>query len=421
MKLANPFRRCGALLLLSLLCVAAAAEDNGSGARPTPEDVKLGELNQDESQASSEHREKSEIDVDKQIFRRDWQDVPFNTRYFNYTPEQIRARWDELMSGLRAPYPDVELIRYAIENYPRLTDGLDQKLLDNPRELHDRVIDVWRMFFAGEFQRAREQGLELGPLGLMPGAFSQVMQAMYLVDRKSVKDMLLQDIVNTVESFEGAIEKMKTDEREDIRKFAAFAILGKAYAIARIGEEAPVPVAVARGYIRKVKGLANEVLELVPDHPLGHAFLAGVDSGIMRRVGKFTGRITYDARTTVVEDAFRKALELAPGYAIVHYEYANALIYMNRKRELNTAMRHLEKATKLPPGFAMEALDSMYAWKRLQEVRLYALNYRSFRDFEKDRFSYMRTTDRNLTSVLHDPLTMDKLKSPGKYKLPPLR
>jgi hypothetical protein len=420
MKLENLFRRLVALSLLSILLSPVHAQDSGGETQDPPDDVKLEDLDLDESEVSSEELKKSKIDVDERIFRRNWNQVPFDTSYFNYTPEQIRAKWDELMDGLRAPYPDVELIEYAIENYPGLTEGIDQELLDNPQELHDRAIDVWRMFFSGEFQQSREAGLELGPLGMMPGAFSQVMQAMYLVDRKSTKDMLLQDIINTVESFDGAIEKMKKDEREDIRKLAAFAILGKAYAIARIAEEAPVPVAVARGYIRKVKELANEVLDLVPNHPLGHAFLAGVDSGIMRRVGKFTGRMTYGARTTVVEDAFQDALELAPGYAIVHYEYANALIYMNRKRELNTAMRHLEKATKEQPAFAMEALDSMYAWKRLQEVRLYALNYRSFRDFEKDRFGYMRTADRNLTSVLHDPLNMDKLKNPAKYKLPPL-
>jgi len=406
-------RRWIAPLLLCLFLVPAHAQDDESG----PEDVKLEDLDIDESEVSREELKKDKISVDERIFRENWNEVPFDTSFFRYSDEQIRAKWDELMNGLQAPFPDEELIRYAINNYPGLTEGIDQELLDNPAELQQKAMDVWRLFFAGEFQRSREKGLELGPLGLMPGAFSQTMYAIYLADRKSTKDMLLQDIINTVNGFQDSIDKMKNDEREEIRKLAAFSILGKAYAMARIAEESPVPVAVARGYIRKVKELANEVLELVPDHPLGHAFLAGVDSGIMRRVGKFSGRMTYGARTTVVKDAFETALEKAPGYAIVQYEYANSLIYMNRKRELNTAMRHLEKATKLRPAFAMEALDSMYAWKRLQEIRLYALNYRSWRDFEEDRFGYMRATDRNLTSVLHKPLSMDKLKNPKKYDL----
>lgn len=403
-------------LLLSLLLVPAYAQDEGDTDK-APGDVKLEDLDLDESEVSQEELKKEKIDVDERIFRENWNDVPFDTSYFHYTDEQIQEKWHGLMEGLQAPYPDVELIKYAIETYPGLTEGIDQELLDNPQQLHKEAMEVWRLFFAGKFQESREKGLELGPLGMMPGAFSQTMYAIYLADRKSTKDMLLQDIINTVNSFDAAIQRMKKDEREDIKKLAALSILGKAYAMARIAEESPVPVAVARGYIRRVKELASEVIELVPDHPLGHAFLAGVDSGIMRRVGKFTGRMTYGARTTVVEDAFQKALDLVPDYAVLQYEYANALIYMNRKRELNTAMRHLEKATKLRPAFAMEALDSMYAYKRLQEVRLYALNYRSFRDFEEDRFGYMRETDRNLTSVLHKPLNMDKLKNPEKYDL----
>jgi len=409
-------RRLIAPLLLSLLLVPAHAQDEGASDQDSRE-VKLEDLDIDESEVSQEELKKDKIDVDERIFRQDWNDVPFDTSYFAYSDEEIKNKWQGLMEGLRAPYPDVELIRYAIENYPGLTEGIDEELINNPEQLHDKAMDVWRLFFSGDFQKAREKGLELGPLGMMPGAFSQTYYAMYLADRKSTKDMLLQDIINTVNSFDGAIQRMKNDERKDIRKLAGFAILGKAYAMARIAEESPVPVAVARGYIRKVKELANEVLDLVPDHPLGHAFLAGVDSGIMRRVGKFTGRMTYGARTTVVKDAFDQALEKAPGYAIVQYEYANSLIYMNRKRELNTAMRHLEKATKLQPAMAMEALDSMYAYKRLQEIRLYALNYRSWRDFEEDRFGYMRKTDRNLTSVLHKPLTMNKLKNPKQYDL----
>lgn len=371
----------------------------------------------DEEEVDPEELKAKEIPIDERIFQEDWNDVPFDTKYFTYTNEQIREKWDHLMRGLRAPYPSTELIAHAIKEYPGLFEGVDEALLKDPQELHDRGMDVWRLFFAGDFQKARNAGMGLGAVGVMPGAFAEILYAIYLTPRKSVKDMLLQDIMNTVDQYDEEIQRMKKSERQDMKELAAFTILGRAYAMARIAEEAPVPVAVARGYIRKIKEAAGEVLELVPDHPLGHAFLAGVDSGIMRRVGKFTGRMTYGARTTNVEESFQTALELMPDIAILQYEYANAMIYMNRKRELNTAMRHLEKATQIRPSFSMEALDAMYAYKRLQEVRLYALNYRSFRDFEKDRFGFMRKTDRNLTSILTPPLNMDMLKNPEKYDL----
>ena len=66
----------------------------------------------------------------------------------------------------------------------------------------------------------------------------------------------------------------------------------------------------------------------------------------------------------------------------------------------------------------MDALDTMYAYKRLQEIKLYALNYHSFRKFEKDRRKFIRATDRNLTNVRAPVLTMEMLDNPDKYKLP---
>jgi tetratricopeptide (TPR) repeat protein len=371
----------------------------------------------DDEDISAEELAAKSIAVDERIFSDDWNDVPFDTRFFTYTPEQIREKWDYLMRGLRAPYPSPELIAYTLEKYPGLSRDVAPELKADPQKLHDESIRIWQLFFAGRFQQAREEGRKLGAYGMMPGAFAQALYAIYLADRKSVKDMMLQDIINAADAYDDEITAMMGDERQDIKELAAFTVMGRAYAMGRIAEEAPVPVAVARGYLRKVKEAADQVLELVPDHPFGFAFLAGIDSGIMRRVGKLTGRLTYGARSTTVERAFADALEQVPNVSVLHYEYANALIYMNRKRELNTAMRHLERATRIRPSFAMEALDAMYAYKRLQEIRLYALNYRSFRDFEKERFAFTRKTDRNLTSILTPPLNMSMLKKPQQYEL----
>lgn len=393
-----PLRRMAFLLLT--FCAPWALAQSDDGASPDPETVKV-----------------EKIDVDERIFREKWNEVPFDSQYFTYTPAQIREKWDHLMRGIRAPYPSPALIAYTAENFPGAVEGVAPALLADPQRFHDEVIDTWRLFFAGRYQQAREQGRDLGFFGLLPGAFSQVLYGIYLADRKSTKDMLLQDVLNTVEGYDDVTDRMKDDDRPGVREMAVFNIMGRVYAMGRIAEEAPIPVAVARGYLRKVKESADQTLEITPDHPLALALVAGIDSGIMRRVGKFTGRLTYGARATNVEDAFAQALELVPDMAILQYEYANSLIYMNRKRELNTAMRHLEKATQMRPSFAMEALDAMYAYKRLQEVRLYALNYRSFRDFEKDRFAFTRISDRNLMSVLTPTLNMAMLKNPEQYKV----
>lgn len=375
----------------------------------------------------SEELKKEKIEVDASIFREDWNDVPYDTAYFNYSDEQLRERWDYLSRGLASekapvPFPSAEFLHEQLEKYPRLKETV----LDfdgDYKKLEARYLDSWRDFFSGEFQQGWRKGKRLGGIGELPAMLCQLMYAIYLADRQSVKNMLLQDIIDTTDEYFDEFPNYTREASQDpeVAALIAAMYLVKNYAMARIAEEAPIPVIAARGYIRKIQEGSNKLLEISPGQPLGLAFDAGVGAGIMRRMGKFTGRMTYGARITDVEASFAEALEKGGDIPIVNYEYANAMIYMSRKREINTAIRYMEKAMRIHPTFSMDALDVMYSYKRLQEVRLYALNYRSFRDFDKARRDFAHITDRNLTSVLTPPLNMDMLNNPGKYKLPEKR
>jgi len=397
------------LLAIAALCALSVS---GYAARDDEDDDEMDEVTAEELQIE-------DIPVDERIFIAEWNKVPYDARYFTYSDEQIKEKWDYLMRGLQIPYPSAAFLKKQFKKYPFLAEnieGFNAPLSDADFVRLEKVyLGIWRKFFAGDFQEARQEGLTAGPLGVIPALFSQLMYAIYLTDRQSVKYMMLQDVANTAKDYFKLMEPAEQDP--EAQSVAAAARLGYAYAIARIAEESPVPIVVARRYIGKIKGNSEFITEIMPDHPLGHAFRAGVDAGIMRRVGKFTGRMTYGARTTTVEDSFAKALKLAPDIPIVSYEYGNALIYMNRKRNLNKAMKNLESATKMRPQFSMDALDTMYAYKRLQEVKLYALNYSSFRKFEKARRKFSKKTDRNLTSVLTPSLTMEMLENPDKYVL----
>jgi hypothetical protein len=395
------------LLVLIMLCLFSL---NGYAARDDDDDA-----DDEMDEVTAEDLAIENIPIDERIFLVTWAKPPFDQRFFTYTDDQIKEKWDYLMRGLRIPYPSADYMRALSEKYPFMIEGIEDFDGDFER-LEKRVLSAWRKFFAGDFQESRNEGMKLGPIGLIPGMFSQLMYGIYLTDRQSDKYMLLQDVANRAHDYFDDIEEIEGDP--EVATLAAAVRLGYAYAIARIAEESPIPIVVARRYIGKIKGNSDHITELVPDHPLGHAFRAGVDAGIMRRVGKFTGRMTYNARSTVVGSSFGKARKLTPDIPIVAYEHGNALIYMNKNRNLNEAMALFEEASKMQPQFAMDALDTMYAHKRLAEIRLYALNYRSFRKFEKDRRKLIRATDRNLSSVNSPTLTMDMLENPEKYKLP---
>jgi tetratricopeptide (TPR) repeat protein len=398
------------LMLLCFLGATALADSNGANSQPP------------QTAPASSTLANDRVKIDQGIFTRPWNRVPFDTSYFTFTDAQMEARWDEMMKGFKLPFPSVELIRYATQHYPESMEGVDPALVKDPARYQKAYLNVARAFFAGDFQQAYLKGKALkGAFAIEISAFSEAIYACYLTRRQSVKYMMLQDVINSFDSFKGLLNKMVTDKNPDIRANVAFVWLGYAYAIARIAEEAPVPLVLARGYADKVMHAGDKVLALEPDLPLGLAFRAGLNAGIIRRVGKFTGRLTYGARTTVAIDDFEKAVDQVPNQAIVQYEFANALIYMDRKRKINDAMRHIEAAIRARPEYAMEALDSMYAYKRLQEIRLYALDYRSFREFDDDRRHFIDVTDRNLHNISMPNLTLDMLKHPEKYRLPPGR
>ncbi len=368
---------------------------------------------EEEEDATAEELAMQDVPVDERIFLKPWHEVPFKKEFFNYTDKELEEKWDELMVGIQAPFPSPSYLKYMIATYPWIVEGVDAYNGD-VEDFSKKILHVWRLFIRGDFKEARTQGIELGPVGKIPGLFAQIMYAIYLADRQSEKYMLLQDVANQVSVYFDDIEKMGEDPVAI--DTAAFIKLGYAYAIGRIAEESPVPVVIARNYIPKIKDTAETIILQVPQHPLAHAFRGGVDAGIMRRVGRVTGRITYGARSTNVGTSFDKAFELAPDIPVLNYEYANALLYTKRRRDLSEVFMYLEKATKFQPAFSMDALDTMYAFKRLQEVRLYEENYRSFRRFEHNRRRFARVTDHNLTNVLSPVLNMDMLKNPEQYR-----
>ena len=120
-------------------------------------------------------------------------------------------------------------------------------------------------------------------------------------------------------------------------------------------------------------------------------------------MGKAAGRLTFGARESRAEEYFGESFSKVNDLAIIHYEFANALLYMNKKRELQEALLHLQTAMYIHPGFAMEALDSMYAAKRMRELQDFISYRRSFRSYDRKRRKYVKETDENLHNITMPP------------------
>ncbi|MFZ5756521.1 MAG: hypothetical protein ACOY3X_06430 [Pseudomonadota bacterium] len=348
--------------------------------------------------------------IDPKLLERPWNKVPFDQQYFDFTREQIVEHWETINRGLRMPLPTVKRLKPLYEELkdtPQIQAEIEKSGFNGDfTALEKRLYDQGILFLRGDFRDARLEGDRNPPAGKIIGMLSQLIYAIYLADTQQEKHSLLQEVVSEANSYQWLIERLQ-DKRELNDYIAAFE-LGRAYAIGRIAEEQPSRVVVARGYIDKIRKGSEEVLRRVPDHPMGLAFRAGLDAGIMRRVGKLTGRVTFGARQTTAIGYFERAITLQPDIAITRYEYGNAILYINKRRELEDALAQMKLAAQQRPHFAMEALDAMYAAKRAAELEDLLKSGLSFRSYERARRRFQKETGLNMTSVLHPPFLISR-------------
>lgn len=344
----------------------------------------------------SEHER---IAVDANVVDKAWNPVPFDRRFFDYDEQQLKEKWPHLMRALRIPYPSAEYLRVRLDAYPVLKDELPAFEGDY-EDLSRRILHVWRLFFRGDFRAAKEEGIKYGAFGKIPAYFGQILYAVYLSDNRTDKHQLLQDAIDQVSAYVDILEDMQN--RPEFKEDYIVLRMGVAYAIGRIAEEVSPAVALFRNYLSRTTDASKNILEVDPSHPLGLAFEAGIDANIIRILGRFAGRLVFGARISNIEDGFEHAIRSAD-QAILRFEYANAMLYTSRRRDLNEVLDQLEQGMKLPPSYSMEALDAMYAAKRLEEVKDFARWGRSYRAYERERRRHVRSTDANLHNVLQPP------------------
>lgn len=396
-----------ALLLGGLLLPAMPAWSAPAAANDDVMDAGEAEFDEIEAQRRKAQNEGAwamskdeQIAVDRKALDKPWNKVPFGTQFFDMTPEKIRADWDLLMSGLGVPYPSAQHLRTAYERYPPLRNA-HKGFNGDFEQLERDLLSVWRLFFRGDYQATMVEGQKYGPMGKLIGKMAQIFYAIYLEPDLAHKHMLLQDSTNTIREFGDAFDMMKKDKEAQFRNNYVVARLAYIYSIGRIAEDVPIPVAIGRNYVFKVLGAIDDVQTLAPENPLGIAARAGADANVVRKVGKATGRITFGARQNTIRADFERALKRAD-LAVVRYEYANAILYLNKKRDIEEAIGQLKRAAATKPRHAMEALDAMYASKRQREVEALARSQASFRSFERKRLKQQKEGGQNLMCVLPD-------------------
>ncbi|WP_037009784.1 hypothetical protein [Pseudomonas nitroreducens] len=294
-----------------------------------------------------------------------WKPFPYDQKAFDYSGDKLREAWPRLTRGFGAnyPFPDADWVVTMATRHPEAlekTVAAGTGFSGKPEEAQvyaEKLQEVWRKVFRGDFAQAKKDGLALGVGGQVPGMFAQVLYAMFLAPNQDDKQRLLEEVISY------------TDEAGPLLNADPIAQFGRAYAKARLAEDLPVPVVLKRGYTSEIPKELDALLAKQPNQPFALALYGGYEAGVIRKVGKLVGKMTYGVSADKMEQYFARSFRAADDLPIGHYEYANALGYVYGEDEQQKALEQLKKAVAIKPINAMEALEVAHAQQLLKKAQ----------------------------------------------------
>jgi tetratricopeptide (TPR) repeat protein len=245
-----------------------------------------------------------------------WEKFPYADKAYLYDGAGLKRHWDRLHRGDCEPFPKAEALQEA-----------------------------WRLYHAGEFEKAAAAGLAVGADGYNVAGKAAAIQATYLEKSGARKVKLLEEAMARGE------EAIAARPRDPNAHYLY------ALAAGRYGQEISVAKALAQGLGGRIKEALAQAIKLQPKHADAHIALGAWHAEIIGKVGAMVGGLTYGAKKDAALDHFGRALKLNPDSAIARIEYANALALLFGKERLKEAEKLYAEAAAHKPMDAMERLD----------------------------------------------------------------
>ena len=278
-----------------------------------------------------------------------WAAFPHDAKGFAYAGDALKKAWPKLHAGDVEPFPDAKraaaLIAAAGKAAPK---GLDAD------GLAAALQEAWRAFHRGDFKAAFDAGEKLGPVGASVAAKALGIHATYLVDDDAEK---LKRFEQAAKLAEAAVKALPDEANSHYRH---------AFALGRYSQGLSIAKALKAGIAGKVRTALDTALELAPKHAEAHTAMALYHAEIIGKVGAMIGGLTYGAKAAEADKQIKTALKLTPDSPIAHIEYGNVLMLLHGDKQEEAAAAAYEKAAKLKPADAMEALDAAYAKSQLE-------------------------------------------------------
>ena len=272
-----------------------------------------------------------------------WAPFPHDAKAYAYTGDALKKAWPALHAGDQEPWPDDKRAKALIAAAGKAAKSIE------PADLAQRLQDAWRAFHRGDFQAAYEAGEALGPLGASVAVKAIGIHATYLVDDEAEQ---LKRFEQAAKLAEAAIKALPDEANSHYRH---------AFALGRYSQGLSIAKALKQGIAGKVRAALDATLQREPKHAEAHTALALYHAEIIDKIGAMIGGLTYGAKAGEAEAHIKTALKLTPDSPIAHVEYGNVLLLLHGDKKEDAAAASFEKAGKLKPRDAMEALDAAHA------------------------------------------------------------
>lgn len=277
-----------------------------------------------------------------------WTAFPHDAKGFAYAGDALKKAWPKLHAGDCEPFPDAKHAAALIKAAGKAAPKLDADALA------DALQDAWRTFHRGDFKAAFEAGEKLGPVGASVAVKAIGIHATYLVDSDAEK---LKRFEQAAKLAEAAVKALPDEANSHYRL---------AFALGRYSQGLSIVKALKEGIATKVRAALDTTLELAPKHAEAHTAMAVYHAEIVNKIGTMIGGLTYGAKPAEAEKHIRTALKLTPDSPIAHIEHGNVLMLLYGEKKEDDAASAYEKAARIKPVDAMEALDAAYAKEQIE-------------------------------------------------------
>ncbi|WP_440222871.1 hypothetical protein ACQQ2N_17610 [Dokdonella sp. MW10] len=275
-----------------------------------------------------------------------WTAFPYPDKAFDYAGAALAKAWPKLHAGDLEPFPDEAHVAALLEANPKL--GKDAAAIAT------QLQDAWRAFHKGDFQKAYEAGVALKAIGASVAIKASGIHASHLLDDEAAKTARYEELMRLADEAVAALPGLANSHYR------------RAFAIGRLSQTISITKALAQGLAGKVRESLDRTLELAPKHAEAATALGLYHAEIVGKVGGMLARLTYGANAADAEKHLKHALKLTPDSPIAWIEYGNGLQLLHGDSRDDEVAEAWDKAGKLKPRDAMEALDAAWAREQLE-------------------------------------------------------